>query len=105
AELSSSVCRLCQILFSQFLQPNLAVDGHENVDHQSDQRLVGADIRRRLFATDVLLASGQGQNESALAIAICSLARQPPRHLANKLFAGGDHATVWSSEAERHAKG
>src|SRR6476660_561174 len=105
AELSGSVRSLCQILLGQFLQPSLAVDGHEDVDHQGNQRLIGADIRSRLFAPDVLLTSGQGQNETPLAIAIRGLTGQSPRHLADKLLTGSDHAAVRSPEAERHAKG
>ena len=60
AELRGGVSGLGQILFGQFLQPDFAVDGHEDVDHQRHQRLIGADIRSRLLAPNMLLAGGQG---------------------------------------------
>src|SRR5215472_8376167 len=56
------------------------------------------------FATDMLLAGGQSQNESALAPAIYGLARQPPRHLPNILLTSGNDSAVRTSESKRHAE-
>ena len=45
-----------EVLLGQFAQPFLAVNGQEDRDHHGDERLVGADVRSRFFAADVLLA-------------------------------------------------
>jgi len=62
--------RLGHVLFSQFTQALFAVDAHEDSSHQGDQRLIGADIRCRLLAADVLLAGGQRQTERAISVRI-----------------------------------
>ncbi len=103
-ELARRISRLRQILLGQFLQPDFAVDRHEDVDHQRDQRLIGADIRSRLLAADVLLARRQRQHESAPALLVDGLADQPPGHLPHIFFARGDHAAVGTAESQRHAE-
>src|SRR6478672_1603324 len=104
AELRGSVIRLRQILFCQFLEADFAVDGHEDVDHQRDQGLVGADIRSRFFPADVLFACGQRQNKSAFAVAVRGLTGEASGHLANELFASGYHTAVRTAESERNSK-
>src|SRR4051794_23435577 len=104
-ELLGCIVRLGQVVLGQFFQSHLAVDGHEYVHHQRDQRLVRADIRRRLFTSDMLFAGGQGENESTLAIAICGLTYKASGHLPDKLFPSRDYATIRSTETKRHAKG
>ena len=71
---------------------------------ESDQRLVGADVRGRLLAADVLLAGGERQHESALAVAVARLADQAAGNLAHELLARRHHAAVRSAESERHAE-
>ena len=44
---------------------------------KSQQRLISADIRRRLFAPDMLLARGERQAKSAVPIGIRRFAHQP----------------------------
>src|SRR6202046_4672709 len=44
--------------------------------------MIGADVRSRAFATEVLLASIERQAESAAPVAIASLSDQPAGHLA-----------------------
>src|ERR1700691_3551262 len=44
--------------------------------------MIGADVRSRAFAADVLLARVERKAESAAPVAIASLSHQPPRHLA-----------------------
>ncbi len=53
---------------------------------QGEQALVGADVTRRLLATDVLLARLQRQHPAAFAVAVGRLPDQSPRHLAQKLL-------------------
>src|SRR5580704_15924557 len=103
-KLTSSIGRLCQILFGQLPQANLAVDRHEDIDHQRDQRLVGADIGRSLFAADMLLTSSQSEHESALTLLVDRLAHQAARHLPNVFLARGDYAAVGPAESQRHAE-
>ena len=103
-ELRRRISRLRQILLGQLFQSNFAVDRHENVDHQRDQRLVGADIRSRLLAPDVLLARSQSEHESAPALLVDRLAHQPSRHLPHKFFPRGNHAAVRTAKSQRHAE-
>ena len=53
------VIGLGQIVLGEFANAFLAVDRQEDGRHQRDQCLIGADVRGRLFAADVLLAGGQ----------------------------------------------
>ena len=59
---------LGEVLLGELAQALFAVDGEEDGDHQGDERLVGADVGGRLFAADVLLAGGEGEDEAALAV-------------------------------------
>src|SRR5213594_2150412 len=94
-----------QVLPRQFFQSNFAVNRHEDIRHQRNQRLIRTNVRRRFLPPDVLLPRGERENESALAITICGLANQPTWHLADKLLAGGDYTTVRSSEPKRNSEG
>ena len=104
AELVGAVCGLCQVLPGQFPQADLAVHGHKNVHHQRDQSLVGANIRSRLLAPDVLLARGQRQHKTTFAILVHGLTGQAAWHLPDKFFFGGEHAAVGTAESERHSE-
>ena len=71
--------------------------------HREGQRAqagIGADVGRRLLATDVLLARGQREHEAALAVGIDGLADETPRHLAHILVAGREQADIRTAEAE-----
>src|SRR5207237_935019 len=68
------------------LQSLRAEGGEVDGGAQGEQTLVGADVARRLLATDVLLARLQRQHPAALAIAIGRLADQSSRHLAQELL-------------------
>src|SRR3546814_11505062 len=48
-------------------QPRLAEQGHVDAERQRAQTGVGADIARRLFAADMLLAGRPGQHATAFA--------------------------------------
>src|SRR5260370_28629685 len=58
---------------------------------QRAERLVGANVRSGPFAADVLLARSEREHESALAIGIRSLAREPPGHLPHVLVPRSNH--------------
>ena len=68
-QFAGQIVRLGQILRGQFAQALLAVNGHENRRHQSDQSLIGADVGRGFLAADVLFASGQREAKRAIAVA------------------------------------
>ncbi len=104
AELVGCVRGLRQVLLRQFPQADLAIHGHEDVHHERDQRLVGANIRSRLFSPDVLFASRQGQHKAAFAVLVHGLTRQAARHLTNEFLFGGEHAAVGTAESERHSE-
>src|ERR1700758_3503210 len=103
-ELARRVRGLREILLRQFPQAYLSIDRHEDVDHERDQRLIGAYVRRSLLAPNVLLARGERENKSALALLVDGLADQASWHLADIFFPSGYHATVRATKAKRHAE-
>src|SRR6185436_6589655 len=58
------------------------------------QRLVRRHVRRRLLATDVLLARLEREDEAAPALEVARLADDPPRHAADELLPRGKEAVV-----------
>lgn len=67
---------------------------------EADEAGVGADVRGRLLAADVLLARRERQHEAALAFRVHRLATEAPRHLADMLVVAGEEAEVRPAEAE-----
>src|ERR1700678_2131951 len=65
------------------------------------QRMIGADIRSRAFAANMLLARIERQAERATAVAIASLSDQPAGHLAQMSRARGHEADAGSAELKR----
>src|SRR5581483_2757043 len=61
---------------------------------ERQQRLVRRDVRRRLLATDVLLARLQRQHETALARRVDGLADDAARQPPDELGARGEEAVV-----------
>src|SRR3954466_7594988 len=104
AELLRCISSLREILTRKFLQTDFAVDGHENVSHQSDESLVRTDIGGRLLAANVLFASRKRKHEPALSVAIGSLADEASRHLADVSFPRGDDAAIRTAESKRDAE-
>ena len=99
AELVDGVSCLRQVLLRQFPQADLAVHSHKDVHHQRYQRLIGADVRSRFLAADVLLARCQRQHETALAVFVDGLAHQASWHLSYEFLFGGEHAAVGTAES------
>ena len=75
------------------------------MDRESEraQAAVGADVRGRLLAADMLLAGGQGQHEAALAFGVDGLAGEPARHLADELLLAGEQADIGPAEIQADA--
>src|SRR5437660_5716613 len=103
-KLLNSIVSFGQVLPRQLRQPNLAVNRHEDICHQRNQRLIRTNVRRRLLPTDVLLPRGERENESALASTICGLANQPPGHLPDVLLTSRDYTAIWPPEPKRHSE-
>ncbi len=76
-----------------------AADGLEpHRRRQRHQPLVGADVRGRLGAADVLFAGREGQAEGPVAVFVHRLAGETARHLADVFFRTGEEAEVRSAE-------
>ena len=99
------ILRLGQVVQREFANAFLAVDGHEDRRHQRDERLVGADVRGRLFTADVLLARREREDEAARAVA-CRWSRRPGGRASGAVFFfRRDDAAVRTAVAERDAEG
>ena len=73
-------------------------------ERQRTQARIGANIRCRLVAANMLFARRQRENKAALAIGIDSFAAQTPGHLAQKLFARGKQADIRPAEIQTIAQ-
>ena len=105
AELPGGIGGLGKILLRPVLcSPTLAVDGHEDVDHQRHQGLVGADIRGRFLAADVLFARGQGKTQTTLAVAIVRSGRQAARASAGRIFRASRSRRSTGRQSQRNAE-
>ena len=80
------------------------VVGRIHARHNSKQHLRGADVARRLVATDVLLARLQRQPECRIARAIARLAHEPAGHDPLERLAAGKEARVRTAKAQRNAE-
>src|SRR5258708_31099973 len=96
--------RFRQVLFGEFAQALLAVNGHEDSCHQRDERLVGADVRRGFLAANMLLSRRQRQAKSAISARVLGLANQAPWDLPHELFLGSDDAREGPAIARRNGK-
>src|SRR5207248_1437503 len=73
--------------------------------NQRAKRLICADVGRRLFAPDVLLARGQRQDKRAAAFHIFSHADKTSWSVAHELFARCKKTEVRSAKIHRDAEG
>src|SRR6185437_16262955 len=64
--------------------------------------MIGADVRGRAFAPDVLLARGQGQAECAAAFAVEGLPDQPPGHLTDMRGTAREKSEARAAELQWH---
>ena len=78
-------------------------DGVES-GHVGEQRLRGADVRRRLFAADVLFAGLQRHAVGGIAVHVDRDADDAAGDLADELFAGGEEGGVRAAVAHGHAE-
>ena len=71
------------------------------IEKASAQRpRVGADVRGRLLAADVLLARRQRQHEAAVAVGVDGLAAEAAGHLADELLLGRHQADIGAAEVQ-----
>ena len=77
---------------------------HVDRRRRHQQTLVGADVRGRLAAANVLLARLQRQREAGLAVEIDRAPDDAARHLAHVFHARGHEAEVRSARGQRHAE-
>src|SRR5215472_6013571 len=71
-----------------------------NSEGERAQTRIRADIARRPFAPDVLLARRQGQNPAAPPLRVDGLPDETPRHLAQEPLTGGEQSDVRSTKVE-----
>src|SRR5688500_3900429 len=71
---------------------------------ESDQSLVRANVRRRLFTPDMLLPRGQREHKTAAFLFVVSFADKSPGNLACVFFLRRKQSDVWSTERQRHTE-
>jgi len=80
-------------------------EGQIDGGSQSQQSLVRANVARRLFPANMLLAGLNRERVAGAALAICRTPHETARHLAEELVAAGENAeegpTVLHRDAER----
>ncbi|CAB4644463.1 unannotated protein [freshwater metagenome] len=79
------------------------IDG-KHAGHHGEKHLSGADVARRLVATDVLFSSLQSQAIGGVAIGVFRDADQATRHLTLEASAHGQVASVGTAKAKRNTK-
>ena len=72
--------------------------------HQRRELVVGADVRLRLAAADVLLACLERQHERAASVDVTRLAHEPARELAEQRLPYHHEPEAGSAERERVAE-
>src|SRR5690606_27086331 len=87
----------------QLAQPRFAEQRHVDAERQRAKPRVGADIARRLFTADMLLARRERQHEAALAIGVDGLAAEAPRHLADIFSLARKEADIGPAELQADA--
>ena len=85
-------------------QARLAQQRHMDAERQRAQAGIGADVRGRPLAADVLLAGRQRQHPGAAAVGVDGLAAQAARHLAHEIGPGGEQADIGAAEVEADAE-
>ena len=96
--------RLAGRAFGDLTEPGRPDRGEVDAGAEGEQPLVGADVRRRLLAADVLLAGLQGEDPAPLAVAVDRLADDPAGHLADELLATRQDAQVRAAVRHRIAQ-
>ena len=89
----------------QLAQPGRAQPRQLDGAADGDQRLVGADVGRRLLPADVLLPRAQRRDVGPAALGVDGLAHQAAGQAPHVLEPAGEQAEVGPAEAERRAEG
>ena len=90
--------------FSDASQPFGAVPARVQPSDVGQQHLCSADVRRRLFAADVLFAGLQRQPQCGPAGSVGADTHQTAGQRSRHLLAGRDERCVWAAESHRHTK-
>ena len=77
---------------------------HIHCGRQRAKVVVGADIRSRLFSSDMLFSRGKRQDKTSLAIHVCGLAHQAAGHAAHMPHPAGKHSKPRSAKRSGNAK-
>ena len=76
---------------------------HVRGECEHAEAAVGADVARRLVSANMLLARGQRQHESALAVCIHRFTAEAAGHLPHEFRLTCEETDIRSAEAERNA--
>ena len=98
------VARLDRRQLGDLAQPGRADRGQVGGRRQRHQRLVRADVARRLLATDVLLARLQGEDVSLAARRVAGRADEASGHLPHRRHPRRHQPDVRAAEAGRNAE-
>ncbi len=85
----------------ELFQARTAKQGHMRGKRQRTKTRICTDIGSRLVAADMLLAGRQGQDKTALAVHVDSLATHTAWHLADKLLLTRKQADIRTAKAKR----
>ena len=98
------VLGLGQVALGQAPQSDPAQQREVDGRHQQTQALVGADVRGRPLAPDVLLARREREHEAAPSLAVHGLSDQAAGQVADEGHAGRHEAEVRTAEADGDAE-
>src|SRR5215468_7698671 len=104
AERLRRVVRLGRGELARLAQADLAHDGHVDRRHEGAERHVGADVRGRFLAADVLFARLQGEDEAALAVEVHRGADQAAGHPTHQLLLDCEDTTMSAPRAPGGAR-
>src|SRR6202030_1259582 len=100
----SRLMRQLDVSLRQVAQSRAAHQREIDSRGQRAQRMIGADVRGRAFAADMLLASIERQAKRAATIAITSLSDEASRHIAEMGRARGHEADARSAVLKRQSE-
>src|SRR5439155_4299538 len=101
---SAEPCRVAVHASRDAAQPVRAVIDGVHRGHDRQQHLRGADIARRFFAADMLLARLQRHAQAGAAGAVLGYADDPARQVALELVARREERGMRAAVAERDAE-
>src|SRR6187402_132135 len=85
AQIAAQIVRFGQALLGDLDKTRLAEQTHADGEGERQQSLIGADVARGAFTTNVLLARRQGEDVTSLTVLIDCLTAHPPGELLQEL--------------------